>query len=253
MNQKIELAFRSFATVFALVGLASCNLYSGLSSVGTDQGRVEEALKCLHDGDYECAIAQYTALENTDERNRRLCQVQLARAGLTLPVLINQLGSGTEESSSLGDLAQAILPWTQEKQTAVEAAAVPCDAYFAAAPTSELAQVLSTLSGAMDCAVRLAKTDTLVASSDTDTVCTTPGNKSGTITADDVSDNADGSITAVGMCTTDATACKTRIAATSGAGGGDENLDSLVGQLTGLTGASTGTAIRSILRTKVAP
>lgn len=253
MNQKIDLLFRSLLMVFLTLGLASCNLYSKFGSSGSDEGKIEEALKCLHDGDYACAIANYSALADATEKARRLCQVNLARAGLTLPVLINELGSGTDSATALGDLATAILPWTQEKQTAIEDAASPCDTYYAADTASQYGKVLSTLSGLMDCAVRLAKTDQFVAKSDGDTECTTAGNGDSKITAADVSDQSNGTITTGGMCTSDATVCKNRISATSGSSGGDQNLDALISQLTGLTGVSTGDAIRNILRTKVAP
>ncbi len=239
--------------VFFTLGLASCNLYSKFGSTGSDEGKIEEALKCLHDGNYPCAIENYTALSDATEKARRLCQVNLARAGLTLNVLINELGSGTDSATALGDLGTAIMPWTQEKQTAVEAAASPCDTYYNTDTSSQYGKVLSTLSGLMDCAVRLAKADQFQASSDGDTTCTTPGNADGQVTASDVSDQTNGTITTGGMCTSDATACKNRIVTTSGTSGGDANLDALIGQLTSLTGASTGDAIRNILRTKVAP
>lgn len=254
MRTKTELFFRSLV-FFGLSGLlASCNLYTGFGTAGSDEAKIEQALSCLHDNNYDCAIENYGKLSDATEKNRRLCQVNLARAGLTLSVLINKLGSGTGSASALGDLATAILPWTQVKQTAIEAAAAPCDAYYAASTTSKINQVLEVLSGVMDCAVRLAKADQFVAKSDADTACTTAGNNDGKVTAADVADNGNGMITATGMCTADAKACKDRISATKGAAqGGDGDLDALINQLTTLTGVSTGDAIRNILRTKVAP
>lgn len=254
MNKNIALALRSLVMACLLVGLASCNIYSKLGSLGSDEAKIEEAMKCLHEGDFDGAIVQYTALEDTTERARRLCQVQLARAGLTLSVMINQLGSGTSSASILGDLATAILPWTQEKLTAVVAAVTPCGDYLKANATSQYAKVLVSLSGVMDCAVRLAKTDTLVASSDGDTACTTAGNGDGKIDASDVSTSTNGTITTgTGMCTADATACKDRLLATAGGKGGDANIDEIVAQLTTFTGVTAGDALRKILRSKVAP
>ncbi len=255
MNQKKQIVFRALTAITLVLALASCNIYSKFGSTGSDEGKTEEALKFLQQNppDYDGAIEQYSALSDTNEKNRHLCQVNLARAGLTLPVLINDLGSGGGDATAIGDLATAILPWTQEKQTAVEAAAAPCDAYIAAAPTLQFAKILQTLSGLMDCAVRLARTDQFVARSNGDTTCTTAGNNDGAVTRADVSDQTNGTITTSGMCTADAVACKNRIVSTGGVTSGDTDVDGLAGQLTTLTGFATGDAIRNFLRTKVAP
>lgn len=253
MNPKIDRLFRTLAMVFFTAALASCNLYSKFGSTGGDDGKIEEALKCLHDGDYACAIEQYNAIVDTTEKAKRLCQVQLARAGLTLNVLITQLGSS---STSLGELAEAIMPWTQEKQTAIEAAATPCDDFNTAAAasgvseTAKYGELLRSMSGVMNCAVRVAKTDQFVASSDADTTCTTAGNGDGQITPEDISDNTNGTITAKGMCTADAKSCAERLNAV-GTDSSDGELDGVLGQLAAAAGFTAGDAIRNELRTKV--
>jgi hypothetical protein len=250
---------RSLALASLSAVLVSCNLYTPFGSTRTDEGKVEQALKCLHESpaDYACAIENYSAISDATEKNRRLCQVNLARAGLTLSVMINTLGSGTGDASVLGEVANAIIPWTQEKDTAVEALTEPCDAYAAATAASEatdddqFGSALRGLSAVMACAVRMAKTDQFVGSSDSDTECTTAGNGDKVVTSEDISDNADGTISAKGMCSADAIKCRDRLA-TVGSGGGDQNISDLLAQFSSLTGVSAADAVRNLLRTKTA-
>lgn len=251
MKAKIDLGFRSLVLLSALAILASCNLYSKFGSTGSDEAKIEEALHCLHDGNYACAIENYTALADTTERAKRLCQVNLARAGLTLSVLINTLGSNTGNSDVLGKVANAVIPWTQEKQTAVEAAATPCDTYFAVDTAAQYGKVLLGLSAIMNCAVGMAKSDQFVATSSADTACTTAGNGDGVVTPADISDQTDGTITTKGMCSADVTACRDRLVTVSSATGGDANIDQVVGGV-GANSGLTSDGMRGVLRTKTA-
>jgi hypothetical protein len=258
MKSKIDFGFRALLSLFVAALITSCNLYSKFGSVGSDETKIEEALKCLHDGDYDCAIANYSALSDATQKARRLCQVQLARAGLTLSVLINTLGKNSASADVLGSVANAVIPWTQEKETAIAALEVktgsaysgPCDTFYQADTTSQYAQTLFTLSGIMSCAVRMAKADQLVGNSDSDVACATAGNLSSKVTAEDISDNADGSIAAKGMCSADAVLCKDRFLEVSKATGGDAEISQALNQLSSLTGASDAQAIRALLRSK---
>jgi len=198
--------------VTALLALlmTSCNIYSPLTAVNSTDDILEEAQKCLHDGDYDCAIEQYNALSDSTLKSQKLCMANLAKGGVTLYALINVLPQGT--SAMMGNLANQLLPHSDAKQSALDSAKTHCVA-FGAASTEQIAVLLKTVSLLSHCAIRMTKTDTLVANSDSDTVCTTAGNQDGVIDRSDISDTADGNITAVGMCATDVSACNEDIVA----------------------------------------
>ncbi len=57
--------------------LISCNIYAPLSSNSTVEDHLEEAQKCLHEGNYTCAIENYEKLPEGDLRKQKLCTVNL--------------------------------------------------------------------------------------------------------------------------------------------------------------------------------
>lgn len=235
MKKNLDLVFLSVALAVILV---SCNLYSPLTSTGSDEARIEEALKCLHDGDYQCAIENYSALSDPKEKARRLCQTNLARAGLTLSLLIQTLGDSqsTSDPALLGVIANKLIPWDATKQTAAEEAKKNCTQYKteAVAGTTEeqeFGDVLNTLGAFIDCTTRMAKVDQLVSADNTDD-CTTPGNKDGKVTANEITaDTVAGSISAgqPGMCKADVEACLADFSAVNSSG--DAELKNALDQL----------------------
>ena len=76
-----------------LIGVLSCNVYSPLNSNNSDLDKLEEAQRCLKDLNYNCAIAQYEGIKDSDLKEQKLCQVYLTKGGVTLTVLINTLNS----------------------------------------------------------------------------------------------------------------------------------------------------------------
>lgn len=209
---------RSVFYLVALTCAVSCNIYSPLTSNASDDDHIEEALICLHKADYACAAAEYAKISNTDVKNEKLCAVNLARAGVTVSSVISKISNGG--SNMLGLLATALLPWSEDKKTAADDAKTYCVAY-AATLTTNHAKMLKALALFAHCANRISKTDTYVANSNTDTSCTTAGNGDGQITAGDISDNSNGTITAVGMCSADARECVDDIAALDSSSLGD--------------------------------
>lgn len=205
--------FRVSVWVGILPILISCNIYAPLTSNSTVEDHLEEAQKCLHEGDYGCAIENYEKLPEGDLRKQKLCTVNLARAGFTLSSLINTITQSKDQV--LGDLATGLGKWSEIKATSAQAAVTNCLDFKNAATSGDLGILLRTVSLFVDCANRISKTDQFVAVSDSDTDCNTTGNNSGTITKTDVSATSGGGISASqpGMCAADVTACVNDIVA----------------------------------------
>lgn len=246
--------YRILALVLVSVPLlGSCNVYRGFASPASDAEYIEEAQKCLVDRDYDCAITNYGRVSNATVKAEKLCIVNLAKAGLGISSLISIATNSGTGNDLLKDFAQALLPYTTTKEAAAEEAISKCTAMAA----SDTAQMLQALSYLVDCSVRIAKTDTLVATvNNGGATCnsTATGNSDGQITADDICVDGTGGITPTnpGMCEKDVLACATDVdnannlsggLGTAGLGG----LASNIGTLATLVGQS-GDAGRAIVR-----
>lgn len=197
----------------------ACNIYSPFTSVSSDQDRIEEAMKCLHSGDYDCAIEEYKGITDETLKNQKLCMAYMAKAGFGLNALINTFSE--DQSHLLGNLANSLIPWSEARRDAADNGKIACAAYEAATKTG-FGGLLKALSNYVDCSVRVAKTDLYVATSSSDLACNTPGNADGKVTKADISESSDGSIGAGydGMCPADVSACGTDMIAASAAMGG---------------------------------
>ena len=212
--------------------LLACNIYSPLSSVSSDEDRIEEALVCLHAGDFECAIANYEALTPGEERNRRLCTAHMARAGLTINSLINLFED--KNAQVVGALANALGTWSSVKQAASESAVTACADYAANTTNTDFAVLLQNLSLVVSCATLMAKTDQFVADASDDETCDTAGNNDGQITKEDIGGNEAGLIVTTGMCPADVVACRTSLTQADVAGLNTAKLDEIEGTLDSL-------------------
>lgn len=204
-----------FCTLILFV-LVSCNAYSPLRQKSSTEDLIEEGMKCLHDGDYACAIEAYNAIPNVEVKNEKLCKVYLTQGGMTLNFLINTVTQNN--SKMLGNLAQGLAPWTQAKSDSLDLAKTSCINYAATAttPTSvNQATLLKTISLLIHCATRIAKADVYVANSNSDQICTTPGNNNGTISQSDISEDTTGNISSVGMCSQDVVDCTSDLSSVS--------------------------------------
>lgn len=185
--------------------LAGCNIYQPFKSSKTANDYIEEAQKCLHDGDYDCAITNYNQLPAGVDKQEKLCTVYISKAGMSLSDLVSVVNQNSVRM--MGALAQSIVPWTEAKGTAIAAGITACgDSALVATETGKLLKALALYT---DCAVRMAKTDEFVATSNSDTACDTAGNRNGLVREGDIADNSDGTISATGMCAADVTACRT--------------------------------------------
>jgi len=202
MKNKIKILLGTLLVIAVLFG---CNVYSPLTSPSIEEEYIEQAQKCLHDGDYACALEQYSLLSDGAKKSEKLCIVNMARAGFTLSVLIDIASNRTSGSNMVGLMANRLIPWSQEKQNAVVTAVTHCNALATQNPTGKIAVLLKSLGLLMDCSVRMAKADMLIGSSLTDTACTTAGNNNGRVTSSDMSQSSDGS--GSGMCAADVTQC----------------------------------------------
>jgi hypothetical protein len=193
--------FRPAAQLLAVLLLASCNIYAPFNSKSSEIDYVEEGTKCLNQGDFACAIANYQSLPDGDLKNQKLCTGYLAKAGLTLNVLLNIVTQ--QNQTMIGALAQALIPWSATRQSDAENAKSFCVTYQTANPTNSNAALFATMGYLVDCAVVMAKTDQYVGVDDNDAVCNTAGNNNGTLTSSDIS----GTGAANFMCTQDTITC----------------------------------------------
>lgn len=204
--QKIKFLL---AVTIAATFLISCNVYSPLATKGSETDIIDAARQCLHSGDYDCAIANYELLQSGEYKDQKLCLVRLAKGGVTISALTSTLKSST--TTMIGAFARTMVPWTQTKQTALDDAKTNCTAYAATNPTTDAGTkvLLKSLGLLSHCAIRIAKTDIYLGNADGDTVCTTAGDGTNTLTTADIGGNGGGALGGGtnGMCSADVDTC----------------------------------------------
>lgn len=244
-------------SVLAVFLLSACNIYSPFAQKSSTLDYVEEGEKCLNNNDYGCAVTAYSAIPDPETRYFKLCSVYLAQGGLTLDMLINTVSS--QSATMLGALAQGFVPWTQSKSDALDNAKTNCASYASSASTTvgmNTATLLQSLGYLAHCAIRIAKTDVFLGSSNADTTCNTPGPNTGQITQSDVCDSASGSIASTGMCAADVDTCTVDLSSINNSalsGSGATNISSAVNQVpAALRTSGTATiAARSAIRSAI--
>lgn len=204
--------FSTLVAVSALL-LAGCNLYAPLDATSTDADRVEIAQKCLSDGDYDCAVAEYKKLNDAALKREKLCLVYIGQAGFGLSQLIKISNSSGNKQKVLGLVANAMLPYTGVKKTAADNAITACqdfrDNTTAGTPERKTAVLANTLGKFAHCGILLARTTVeLGVDDDVNGTCTTASTYK-TVSTTSVSAAGNGSVSAgnPGMCAADAVAC----------------------------------------------
>ena len=193
--------------------LAGCNALQAFQGDGSDLDKIELAEKCLRDGDFDCAVTNYTLISDVNLRAEKLCAARLSQAGFGISQLVTVLIDNSGSASVLGRLAEALVTWTQARQTAADAAKTQCAAFYAANPNPtdikrNRAVLLKALSAFVHCATLVAKTDVL--RTENGTTCTFPWQRNGPIGPDSASNDATlGTVSAgnAGMCNADVAAC----------------------------------------------
>jgi hypothetical protein len=210
----MEKIFRILLVVALLPLILSCNIYAPLTGNSSVEDHLEEARKCLHDGDYACAIAEYEKLPEGSLRKQKLCTANLSRMGFTLSSLINTVQE--QSSGVLGKLANNLGTWSAEKFASAESAKTQCVGFSEEPGSGDLGVLLKTLGLLGHCANLISKADQIVGVTDNESeVCATAGNKSGTVNAADMTVDGTGSATvsSPAICAKDATACTSDILA----------------------------------------
>jgi hypothetical protein len=250
-----NFALRFLALVWLLPLFVSCNVYEPLTSISGDETLRQAAQVCLHKGDFTCAIEYLNRLSDSAEKQQDLCTVTLAQSGVTLVTMVNTIAKGSTGTKLMGNLAQALSPWTSDKETYAASAKTRCAAIPAATTASgnNLSTLLKALGYMADCSVRMAKTDLFVATAASGSCTATAGNSNGVVEANDIaSDSVAGTLGAgqKGMCDADATLCKEDIDALSGmstalraAGLGD-----IAGNVDSIPNGATNSLLRVALR-----
>ncbi len=242
-------------TVFSwglLLLLTGCNAYAPFASPGSDTEYVEEARKCLLTSNYDCAITNYNRIADSALRNQKLCLVNISKAGMNLNSLVTVATSGSSGASLLKLTANQILlrGYTQTRLEAGAAAVTQC----ALLGTDQTSTLLKLLSRITDCGVRLAKSDSLVATAEGgSTTCdsATPGNNNRVMDDADIGGDVGGVVDAVnpGMCQADVQACVDDMTAAGALGGslasstGLSALAANANAAAALLGSGTGTAV----------
>lgn len=160
---------------------------------------LEEAIKCLNDGDFECAVEQYKGIPDAEERGRRVCIGYLAKAGLTLKGFLNTVNQ--PNNVYLGTLAQVFVPWSQSRETDSNEAKRECATYAATTTNTGMGSLLKFIGNSIHCSIRMAKSDSVVAGSNGEGSCNQSGNNDQKITKSDIL-NAP-----TGMCREDVITC----------------------------------------------
>lgn len=163
-----SLFIRMVTFIVGFLTLTSCNIYRAFDTANSEEANLEEALRCYHDKDYNCAVAAYEKLPNGDTKTEKLCTAYLSQAGLTLDLLLGKVNKSG--ATMLGELGTALIPWTETRGTAASKAAKNCDEY-ADAKANSTTTLLSSVAQLIDCATRLARADQF---GDGGTSCTTP-------------------------------------------------------------------------------
>ncbi len=200
----MKKTFPYLAVPVCLAFLISCNIYKPFDSKSSAEDFIEAAQKCLHEGNYACAIENYSQLPDLTQRAEKLCIVSVARAGFTLPALV---GAFEKKSAKvIGDLANIFIPWSADRDTASDDAKTFCN-QFATLAKNDLGVLLTSISAIVHCTIRMAKADVCACTDDTQTTCV-PRDSDGKVTAGDLSDNTGKiSVSNPGMCSADANAC----------------------------------------------
>jgi hypothetical protein len=235
-----------------LLLLNGCNVYAPFASPGSDAEYIEEARRCLATSDYDCAIANYSRIAETALKNQKLCLANISKAGMNLTSLVSVATSGSSGSSLLKLTANQILlrGYTQAKLDAAASAVTQC-ALLGSDQTSTLLKLISLIT---DCGVRLAKSDTLVATSEGGaTTCNsaTAGNGNRVMDDADIGGSGAGVVDGSnsGMCEADVQACVNNMNAAGTLGGGlagSTGLSALASNANAaaaLLGSGTGTAV----------
>ena len=192
MQKNIIRLFVHTAVVFLFAG---CNIYAPFTTKNNQNDYIEEAQKCLKNNDIGCAIDNYSLLPDGELKNQKLCVSYLSRAGFTSKLMLNVVAQNSDKV--LGNLANALVPWTAQKMADAVSAAPFCNAV-----SGNVGTLFKVITLFVDCGLRMAKADVLIGSSPSDTTCTTPNPASdGQVTKADIGS------TGAGMCTTDITAC----------------------------------------------
>ena len=210
----MEKLFRLLSLVVFLPLILSCNIFAPLTGNSSTEDHLEEARRCLHSGDYACAIAEYEKLPDGSLKQQKLCTVHLSRMGFTLSSLINTVQE--QSSGVLGKLANNLGAWSSDKYASAEAARTQCLAFAGQSDSGDLGVLLKTLGLLGHCANLISKADLIVGVTDSDTEdCTTAGNANGTVNAADISKDGSGAASEASpaMCAKDAIACRTDILA----------------------------------------
>lgn len=204
-----------------LLAIAGCNALSAFETVSTDQDRVELGEQCLRDGDFDCAVAAYSGIVDSQLKAEKLCAARLSQAGFGISELVDTLISNSGSSQVLGRLATALIGWTTARQTAADAAVTQCSAFRTATATTDIkyrrAILLKALSSFVHCATLLAKTDVLRTEDGTN--CTYKVTSTSAIVPDSVTDDATTGTVSTGhpgMCNADVIACVDDFVAISG-------------------------------------
>ena len=190
-----------------LIGVLSCNVYSPLNSNNSDLDKLEEAQRCLKDLNYNCAIAQYQGIKDSDLKEQKLCQVYLTKGGVTLTVLINTLNKNS--AKVLGNLSKTFLPWTSQKLTDLELAKTHCVSFAETSNSGDLGVLLKTIAVFSDCAIRMARAEKFRALAVAGDCTTASPSTNGILEAGDIGQST-GVIdsTHPGMCDSDVQACR---------------------------------------------
>jgi len=243
------LAFLPFAV--------SCNIYAPLTGNSSEQDHLEEARKCLHESNFTCAIAEYEKLADGSLKKQKLCTAHLSRMGFTLSNLINTVSEQTDKV--LGNLANNLGAWTEEKYTSAEAAKEQCVAFQGEADSGDLGVLLKTISLFAHCANLISKADQIQGVTDDITEeCTTSNSASnGTVTNADIGPSSGAaSAGAPAMCAKDVDVCRQDIIAIDPSQLGDSKLSDIQGAYDQIpdeltqSGAAV-TALRQALRSVV--
>jgi hypothetical protein len=196
MQKNIIRLFLSTVVVSLFVG---CNIYAPFTTTDNDNDYIEAAQKCLKTDDIGCAINNYQLLSDPQLKNEKLCVSYLSRSGFTSKILVDVVEQNSGQV--LGNLSDALIPWTSDKTSDAVTAAGYCNAV-----TGSVGTLLQVVALFVDCALRIAKTDLIWGSSPSDTVCTTPNPApDGKVTSSDIGSSG------AGMCSTDITLCAEHI------------------------------------------
>lgn len=250
LNLLRSTLFRSLLLSSVAVSLGSCNIYQPLGAPNSDATYVEEALACLASRSYDCALDNYNRISDATLKAEKLCVGNLAKSGLGLSTVLNTV-AGSSSNAFLGALATGLLPWTSDKETGAKDAVTACNSYGNLA-TGQKQAMLRILAYMTDCAIRIAKTDRLAATSEVSESCNadTQREGNGSLTSSDIAQTHGANLSATnpGMCKYDVTTCLTDLSAVatlqSQLGTGQANITQNIGNLdASLLSTGTGTAI----------